>query len=123
MTITGRNIAVVLLLAGLVGCATRPPRASGPVPASAPGSYFVWIESDPAGGQVVVDGLPQGRTPLRLTLPGTERGFFRADVSVRVRFIAEDAAHLSSSIEEKFSPTDRIPKRILFTPAAAQRVL
>src|SRR5437763_17113153 len=34
--------------------------------------FFVQIESDPPGGLVELDGVPRGRTPLRI--PGVPRG-------------------------------------------------
>lgn len=136
------------LLVLLAGCATGPAgsspgapaggveppaaRAGRAAPAAVPaggaadtppaGFYFLEVESDPPGCTVVVDGMPVGKAPLRLTLPGTDRGFFREEVSIRVRFIAEGAGRPSASIEEKLSPTDRIPARIVFTPAGARRV-
>ncbi len=87
------------------------------------GSYVVQVESEPGGATVVVDGVPVGRTPCAITLAGTDGGFFRNTVSVRVRFIAEDPAFASATVEEAFALTDRIPARIVFTPAGAKRIL
>lgn len=117
-------IPLLLLLVGLAGC-TSPSRS--PLPATAPagsnaaGFFPLWIESEPVGATVVVDGIPQGRTPLRILVPGTPRGFFRAETSIRVRFIAADADQLSTTTDEVFAPTDRIPTRLDYTPAGVRR--
>lgn len=118
----------VLLLLALAGCTTRP---VAPVPAGPAGSpvakpvpanfYPVWIESEPSGATVVVDGVPQGRTPLRVAIPGSARGFFRTETSIRVRFVAADAGQVSATIEERFAPTDRIPTRLDYTPLGVRR--
>lgn len=86
------------------------------------GEYVVEVESQPSEGTVVVNGIPVGKAPCRVVLPGTTRGFFRDPVSIRVRFIAADAAHQSASVEETFGATDKIPTKVVFTPAGAQRV-
>lgn len=123
-------VPFALLAVGLAGCATRPPSPAGqrsgtasvataePPPA---GAYAIWVESEPTGGTVVVDGVPRGKTPLRIVVPGTPRGFFRTEVSIRVRFVAPDAGHLSATMEESFTPTDRIPSRLTYTPADVRR--
>jgi hypothetical protein len=109
-------------------------RAPAPAQKSAPhsaesepklkaGEYAVWVDSDPDGGIVVVNGVPVGRAPQRVILQGSSRGFFRADVSIKMRFVATDTNHTSQTIEEQLSPLDRIPARIHFTPVGATRVL
>lgn len=80
------------------------------------------IESDPAGGIVVVGGVPLGRAPQRVVLPGTARGFFRDQVSIKVRFVATDTEHTSQTIEEVLTPLDKIPARVRFTVTGAIRV-
>lgn len=130
---------------GLVGCATNPKNPSGqgavsPVPAAptnateSPSSpppktrvlpadeYSVLVESVPDGATVVVNGIPVGKAPRRILLPGTPRGFFRDPNSVKVRFIATDAAHPSQTVEELLTPLDRIPAAIRFTLTGATRV-
>jgi len=117
-------VFLAALAAGLAGCGTPPPATNGSAQTDVPpaGSYYLWVESKPTGATVVLEGIPQGRTPLRLTVPGTRQGFFRSDLSIAVRFIATDAAHLSATSTEQFSATDRIPVRLIFTPADVQRI-
>lgn len=98
------------------------PVESGAKPKLAPGDYAVAIESEPAGGIVVVNGVPVGRTPQRIVLSGTSRGFSRDAVSIKVRFVAADTDHTSQTIEEQLTPLDKIPVSIRFTPAGAKRV-
>ena len=80
------------------------------------------IESEPKGGVVVVNGVPAGRTPQRVVLSGTSRGFLREAVSIKVRFVAADTDHTSQTIEEQLTPLDKIPARIHFTPTGTSRV-
>lgn len=86
------------------------------------GEYAVWIDSEPKGGIVVVDGTPVGRTPQRIVLNGTTRGFFHANVSIKVRFVATDSDHTSQTVEEVLTPLDKIPARVRFTSQGATRV-
>jgi len=109
--------------------APAPAQKSAPRPAEsgaktklAVGDYAVAIESEPAGGIVVINGVPLGRTPQRVVLSGTARGFFREPVSIKVRFVAADTEHTSQTIEEQLTPLDKIPAGIRFTPAGASRV-
>ena len=129
---------------GLVGCATKTPpsgRREAPVPPpstpapepTAPSTppkktglpadeYSVLVESVPDGATVVVNGIPVGKAPRRILLPGTPRGFFRDQNSLKVRFIGTDAAHPSQTVEELLTPLDRIPSAVRFTPSGATRV-
>lgn len=93
----------------------------GPAP-SAPGERWLLIESTPSGATVVVDGVPVGRTPYRLSVTETARGFFREETTVRVRFVATSSGERSATVAETFSPTDRVPERVIFTPEGARRV-
>ena len=129
-------LAILLLVAA---CST-PPRSDAPLLAPAPaqksaprpaapetklkaGEYEVWVDSDPAGGIVVVNGVPVGRAPQRVVLAGSARGFFRDDVSIKMRFVATDTDHTSQTVEEQLTPLDRIPARLHFTAAGVTRVL
>lgn len=135
---------------GLVGCATTPttripakpapadtpsqtvapeksatPPKPEPVSSTAPlpqGEFAVLVESAPQGGMVVVNGIPIGKAPQRILLPGTNRGFFRDQVSLKVRFIVTDGAQASQTVEELLTPLDRIPATVRFTPNGATRV-
>lgn len=105
-----------------------PERAGSISPAPAPSvraanEYAVLIESLPRGGTVVVNGIPVGPAPRRVLLPGTPAGFSRANVSIRVRFKAEDATQRSKTVEVRLTQLDRLPSRIDFTLDGAKRVL
>ena len=139
------TLSAVLFLGLVAGCATTPsssvksPKASptetgkgdgrheNPVTKSKEvllpeGEYRLEIESTPNDAMVVVNGIPVGRTPRTIEIAGTKHGFFRDQVSVKVRFISTDAAHQSQTIEEMLTPLDRIPATVKFTPAGATRV-
>lgn len=88
----------------------------------APGERVLVIESIPSDATVVVNGLPAGRTPLRLRLVATSRGFFRDETTIRVRFIATNASEASATVEDVFAVTDRVPVRVVFTAEGARRV-
>lgn len=87
------------------------------------GEYALMVESEPTGGIVVVDGVPVGRTPQRVVLTGTSHGFFRDQVSIKVRFVATDSDHTSQTVEEILTPLDKIPASVHFTPNGATRVV
>ena len=91
-------------------------------PPLAEGEFRLQIESTPSDAMVVVNGIPVGRTPRTIELAGTKHGFFRDQVSVKVRFISTDATHPSKTVEEMLTPLDRIPAVVKFTPAGATRV-
>lgn len=95
------------------------PESKGRLP---DGEFTVLVESDPAGATVVVNGIPVGKAPQRIVLPGTNRGFFKDQVSVRVRFLATDGAENSRTVEEVLTPLDRIPAALRFTTTGARRV-
>ena len=133
---------------GLVGCTTKPKTTPSPavqdIPSASPPSretesaplsptgmkkstlppdeYSVLVESVPEGGIVVVNGIPVGKAPRRILLPGTSRGFFRDQNSLKVRFIGVDSAHPSQTVEELLTPLDRIPAAVRFTPSGATRL-
>ncbi len=85
------------------------------------GDYAILVESQPSGAMIVVNGIPVGRTPRKITLPGTPQGFSRGTVSIKARFVASSSAEQSATIEEEFTPLDRLPVGLLFTPEKAQR--
>ncbi len=138
------QLFTTLIFFGLAGCATKPKPPVPPAPAPAasnsntttpaqtngsgpitralpPGEYTVLVESVPSGAMVVVNGIPVGKSPQRILLPGTTQGFFRDQVSLKVRFIGVDAAHPSKTVEELLTPLDRIPAGVRFTSAGAVR--
>jgi hypothetical protein len=99
------------------------PRAAEPEQKLNAGEYAVWVDSDPDGGIVVVNGVPVGRAPQRVVILGSSRGFFRDGVSIKMRFVATDTSHTSQTVEEQLTPLDKIPARIRFTPVGATRVM
>lgn len=87
-----------------------------PAPALAPeGWAWLWVESEPAGMRVVVDGVPVGRTPQRVDVEVTPQGFARHPATIRVRFVAESAQQTSVTTELVLTPRDRVPVRVHFT--------
>lgn len=96
------------------------PAARGP--ALPEGEYSILIDSEPEGGTIVVNGIPIGKTPQRVILPGSPHGFFREQVSVKVRFVAADTEHASKTVEELLTPLDKIPHTVHFTLTGASRV-
>jgi hypothetical protein len=81
------------------------------------------IESEPVGATIVVDGRPVGKAPMRLSVPATVLGFFRDYMEIRARFIAESEADASRTATEEFSPREKVPAVLQFTPAGAQRTV
>jgi hypothetical protein len=139
------TVITVCVLGFLAGCATtpsatvkskNPPAKSSPsgtkanatapkAPEEAPlaaGEYRLQIESTPSDAMVVVNGIPVGRTPRTIELAGTKHGFFRDQVSLKVRFISTDAAHPSQTVEELLTQLDKIPAVVKFTPSGATRI-
>jgi hypothetical protein len=106
---------------------TRRPGASKPVPTvpspeTPKGEYAVRVHSEPSGATVVFNGVPVGKTPYRLVLAGSSRGFFKEPCLLKVRFIAKDAEHASTTIEEEFTPREKIPAEVCFTREGVKRV-
>ena len=87
-----------------------------PLPELPPeGKAWVWVESEPAGAMVVVDGVPVGRAPRRVELDVTPQGFARQASEIRVRFVAESARETSVTTELVLTPRDRVPSLLHFT--------
>jgi len=82
----------------------------------------VLVESEPVGGIVVLNGVPIGHAPQRVKVTGTSHGFCREEISLKVRFLAADTDHVSQTIEAVFTPLDKIPASVHFTPTGAVRV-
>jgi hypothetical protein len=134
-----RSLRFVAFCTVMLGAACATVRPIGPLQAPAPpqksiakpvdagaknsiGNYVMLVDSEPSGGIVVVNGVPQGRTPQRVALPGTAHGFFRDEVSLKVRFVAVDSDHTSQTVEELLTPLDKIPASIHFTLGGTTRV-
>jgi hypothetical protein len=86
------------------------------------GEFSVLVDSEPDGGMIVVNGIPIGKAPQRVVLPGTPRGFFRDQVSLKVRFIAADSNQASQTVEEMLTPLDRIPAEVRFSRSGPSRI-
>lgn len=87
-----------------------------PLPDRPPeGRAWVWVDSEPAGAMVVVDGAPVGRTPRRVEMDVTPQGFSRHGATIRVRFVAETVRETSVTTELVLTPRDRVPSRVEFT--------
>ncbi len=81
------------------------------------------VESEPTGAIIVVDGRPVGKAPVRLAMPATPLGFFRDYVEVRARFVATTEGTDSRTTVEAFTPRERVPAVLHFTPEGAQRTV
>jgi hypothetical protein len=95
---------------------TAPSGKTPPVP-----EQMMLVESVPPGAIIVVDGRPVGKAPLRLAVPASAQGFFLNDVEIRARFVATDATEVSRTAMEEFTPRDKVPAVLHFTPEGAQR--
>jgi hypothetical protein len=110
--------------------ATPPPavvQVSPPtVPAETPpppDELMLFVESTPPGATIVMDGRPMGKAPLHLSIPATPLGFFRDYVELRARFIAADETEVSRTATEEFTPREKVPAVLQFTPDGAQRTV
>jgi hypothetical protein len=86
-----------------------------------PGEQIVEISSLPVGARILVNNQPMGRAPLRLVLRVKPQGFCADYVSVKARFLAEDADHVSQTVEVQLTPLEKAPAKLVFTPEGAQR--
>ena len=135
----------MVVLLSLVGCSApvvrepkpdslRPPAGpeaavsmeTGDAPSTSPvvpraGEQIVEISSMPVGARILVNNQPMGRAPLRLVLKVKPQGFCADYVSVKARFLAEDADHVSQTVEVQLTPLEKAPARLVFTPEGAQR--
>jgi hypothetical protein len=90
---------------------------------SPPEELTIFVESTPAGATIVMDGRPMGKAPLHLAIPATPLGFFRDYVELRARFIASDETEVSRTATEEFTPREKVPAVLQFTPDGAQRTV
>jgi hypothetical protein len=144
MTRSSMKAAVLSSALGLLvfaGCATlrKPPSSAPPalpvvrLPVTPPitpsgktspvPEQMMLIESVPPAAIIVVDGRPVGKAPLRLAVPATAQGFFLNDVEIRARFVAPDANEVSRTAVEEFTPREKVPAALHFTPEGAQRTV
>jgi hypothetical protein len=101
---------------------TAPPVAA-PSGAEIAGELTMLVESAPPGAIIVVDGRPVGKAPVRVNLPATPLGFFQNYVEVRARFVATDETQVSRTAVEDFSPREKVPAVLHFTPDGAKRTV
>jgi hypothetical protein len=97
--------------------------AAVPPEAEIAGQLVMLVESAPPGAIIVVDGRPVGKTPVRVSLPATPLGFFQNYVEIRARFVAADETEVSRTAVEEFSPREKIPAMLHFTPEGARRTV
>ena len=81
------------------------------------------VESVPVGAMIVVDGRPLGRTPVDLEVDAANNGFFKEPMTIRARFVANEAASDSISIDERLGPLERVPLALVFSREGVQRVI
>jgi hypothetical protein len=98
---------------------TLPTAPSGKTPSVS--EQMMLVESVPPGAIIVVAGRPVGKAPLRLAVPATAQGFFLNDVEIRARFVAIDATGVSRTATEEFTPREKVPVVLHFSPDGAQR--
>jgi cytoskeletal protein RodZ len=87
------------------------------------GQLTMLVESAPPGAIIVMDGRPVGKAPVRVVVPVTPLGFFENYVEVRARFVATDETEVSRTAVEEFSPREKVPAVLHFTPDGAQRAV
>lgn len=124
----------------LAGCATGPlptgplvrlpPAGGGPLASgteqTAAGrtmTRIMLVESRPDGAIIVVNGRPVGRAPLRLELPATTLGFFQGYIEIRARFLGKAEGPDGRTTVVSFSPLERVPSKLRFTPVGSHRTL
>lgn len=79
------------------------------------------IESDPPGAVIVVNGRPVGKAPVSLAVKATPQGFFEDYLDVRARFVATSADETSHTVEQEFTPREKVPALLRFTPGGVER--
>ena len=99
-----------------------PPTAPPETPATL-SELTILVESVPSGATIVVDGRPVGKAPLHLPVPATPLGFFRDYMEIRARFVATDETEVSRTATEEFTPREKVPAMLQFTPDGAQRTV
>jgi len=115
-------------LAGCMGQPVIPPPAApaGPAPLVSapprePGLETIEIISEPAGARIIVDNQPVGRAPLRLAFKVTPQGFSADYVTIAARFVAENSAEVSQTVETGLTPREKVPATISFSAQGVRR--
>ena len=103
--------------------AATPPAGVPSAGEAAPGMLDLLVESAPSGAIIVLDGVPVGRAPLHLQIAATPLGFFPDYREIRARFVASDEEQVTRSAIEEFTPREKVPAVVRFTPDGAQRTM
>ena len=94
-----------------------------PAGGAAAGTLDLLVESAPPGAIIVLDGVPVGRAPLRLPMAATPLGFFQDYREILARFVATDEEQVTRSSVEEFTPREKVPAVLRFTPDGAERTM
>ncbi len=122
-------VSGLLLMAGCASHSAAPPPVAPAVvpslaiPSAVINAASIGITSEPAGARIIVNGQPVGRTPLQVTLRVTPQGFCSDYTTIKARFVAENAAQVSQTVEAEITPREKVPARIFFTVQGAQRIM
>ena len=100
-----------------------PPAPSVAPTAEAGGALELLVESAPSGAIIVLDGVPVGRAPLHLQIAATPLGFFQDYREILARFVATDEEQVTHSAVEEFTPREKVPAVLRFTPDGAERTM
>ncbi len=92
-------------------------------PAVAPGEAVIEITSEPAMAFILVNDRLSGRTPVRLVVKVNAQGFCADYLSIKARFVAQDASQVSQTQELQLTPREKAPMALIFTPQGVQRRL
>lgn len=103
--------------------ATAPAAGVAPSGEAAAGTLDLVVDSAPPGAIIVLDGVPVGKAPLHLQIAATPLGYFRDYVEIRARFVATDEEEVTRSSVEEYTPREKIPAMVRFTPDGAQRTM
>ncbi len=107
---------------------TLPPKPAEPTDAAKPAvkatamTIEIVVPAKDGPGVVVVDSRPIGRAPQTVTVPVTPQGFLAAPMKIGVRFVGDELAEVSVSIDTVLETTDRPPQRLEFTREGSRRV-
>jgi len=94
-----------------------------PAGGAAAGTLDLLVESAPPGAIIVLDGVPVGRAPLHLPMAATPLGFFQDYREILARFVATDEEQVTRSSVEEFTPREKVPAVLRFTPDGAERTM
>lgn len=115
----------LMVLAGCTsGPVVRPEATPAPgtaVPGVATGEQMIEINSEPVGARIIVNDQSVGRAPLRLVVKVTPQGFSTNYLTIKARFVAENATQASQTVETELTPLEKVPATISFSPQGMRR--